>query len=158
LSSDRTMTWSLLTLCSFSCSFTSRGQICERTNIRWVAIKNLRMSLKIWCYFSAIQWILVRSQIWKWEVEERLKLQNLPIHHVMILWDLRRLIAAKVAGTVQWNRGGGKTCPKNCGFLSGAGRNPAKTLRVRLLAGSGTESNWTAGQIPDPRRVNWSCC
>jgi len=102
LSSDRLMTWSICTLCSVSRSFTSRWQICEsRTNIRRVAIENPETSPKICCYFPAIEWILVWSQIWKWEVEERLKLYNLHIDHVMIWPELRYIIAAKVGGTVK---------------------------------------------------------
>jgi hypothetical protein len=151
LSSDRIMTWSVRTLCSFSRSFTSRCQICDWTNIRWVAIYNPKISLKIRCYFTVIQPILVRSQIWKQEVEERVKLHNLRIHHVMICWDLRYLIGATVAGTVKWNRGAGTTLPKHLRFMSGPGNNPAKSQRVGFLAGSGTEPNrrW---------RVTWTSC
>jgi len=132
LSSDCTMTWSVCTLCSFSRSFTSRCQIWDRTNIRWVTIENPRISHNILCYFTAIQWILVRSQIWKREVKERLKLHNLCIHHVMIRWDLRYLIGVKIAGTVRWNHSLGTTRPKNCGFISGPGNNSARTNQVRF--------------------------
>ena len=116
LSSDCTMTWSVRTLCSFSHSFTSRCQICNWTNIRWVAIEKPQISRKIWCYFTVIQQILVWLQIWKREVEERLKLHNLYIDHVMIWWDLRYLIGAKVAGTVKWNSSAGTTQPTHMGL------------------------------------------
>jgi len=157
-SSDRTMTWSVRTLCSVSHSFTSHCQICDRTNIRWVAIENARISLKIWCYFTVIQRIFVWSQIWKREVEQRLKLHNLHIHHVMICWDLRYLIGAKVAGTVRWNRSGGPTRPKIRGLMSGLGNKPAKTQWVGSLAGSGTKPNQTASQNPDRWRVTRTDC
>jgi len=38
-SSDRIMTWWLCRLWSFTSSFTSRGEIWDPTNIRWVAVK-----------------------------------------------------------------------------------------------------------------------
>jgi hypothetical protein len=47
LSSDRITTWLIRRLCSFSRSFTSGFQICDRTSIRWVAIENPPISLKI---------------------------------------------------------------------------------------------------------------
>jgi len=157
LSSDRTMTWSVRTLCSFIRSFTFRFQICDQTNIRWVAIENPQVSLEIWCYVPAIQRILIRLQIREREVEERVKLHNLRIHHVMIRWDLRYLIGAKVARTVRWNCSLGTTWPKNCSFMSGPGNNTARTKRVRFLTGS-LEANrtelpvktWTTGGLPGP--------
>jgi len=39
LSSDRIVTWSVRKLCSSSPSFTSRCQICDWANIRWIAVK-----------------------------------------------------------------------------------------------------------------------
>jgi hypothetical protein len=70
------------------------------------------------------------------EVKELVELHNLRIHHVMIRSKLIYLIGGKVAGTVIWNRGPGSTLPKNRGFMSGPGSNPAKTERVGLLGGS----------------------
>jgi len=67
----------------------------------------------------------------------------------MIRSEPRYLIGAKVAGTVKWNHGQGKTWPKNRGFMSGLGNNPTKTRQVGFLAGSGTELNRNAGQNPD---------
>jgi len=130
------MTWSVGRLCSFSPSFTSRSQICSRTNIRRVAIENPRISLQIWRYFTAIQWILVQPQNWQREVKERLKLHNLNTDHIVIRSELKYSIGAKVAGTVIWNCGPGSTQPKNSGFMSGPGNNPAKTEWVVLLGGS----------------------
>jgi len=77
--------------------------------------------------------MLVWSQIWKREVEERLQLHNLHIDQVMIRWELRYLIGAKVAGTVKWNCSSGWTRPNNCGFMSSPGNNPTKTKWVRFL-------------------------
>jgi len=59
LRSDRIMTWSICTLCSFSRSFTSRCQICNRTNIRWVTFETARMTHTMWSDFTAIQLLLV---------------------------------------------------------------------------------------------------
>jgi len=95
-SSDCIMTWSIRRLLSFSPSYTSQFQICNWTNIRWVPIENPRISLKIWCYSTAIQRILVGLQIWKRDMNEGLKLHNLHIHHVMIRSELKYLIGAKV--------------------------------------------------------------
>jgi len=139
LSSDRIMTWSVLTLCSFSGSFTSHSQVCDRTNIHWMVIENPLISAKMWCYFTANPQILVQLQIWKREVEERIILHNLHINHVMIWWDLRYLTGANVAGTVKLNCSTCTIQPKNCMLISVVGKNPAKTKRVGFLAGSGTE-------------------
>jgi hypothetical protein len=63
LSSDGIITRSVRRLCSFSCSFTSRCQICDRTNIRGIAVK-LRNILRENGGFSiTTQRIFVRSQI-----------------------------------------------------------------------------------------------
>jgi len=158
VSSDHIRSWSVCTLCSFSHSFTSSCQICDRTNIGWVAIENPQISNKITCYITAIQQLLVRSQIWKCEVEERLKLHNLRTDHVMICRDLRYWFEVEVAGTVKWTRSLGTTQPKNPGFMSGPGNNPTKTKRFSFLAGSGTEPNCV--DSPNPHRwwVTWTNC
>jgi len=101
LSSDRIMPWSVCTLCSFSRSFTSRCQVCDQPNIRWVAIENPPISRKIPRYFTAIQRILVRSQIWQREVKERLEMLNLRTDHVMIQSELKYFIGAKGEGTIK---------------------------------------------------------
>jgi len=158
LSSDHTMTWSVCTLFSFIRSSTSRCPICDWTDIRWVAIENPQISLKFWCYFTAIQRILIKSQIWIWEVEEGMKLHNLRIHRVVIRWDLRHIFGAKLARTVKWSCNPGITRPKNCGFMSGPGNNPAKAKWVGFWTGSGTKQNQTkplvkprtTGGLPGP--------
>jgi len=82
---------------------------------------------------SVIQWILVRSKIWKREVEELLKQHNVRIDHVTIQSELRHLIAAIVAGTIQWKSSRVSTPPKNHGFMSCPGDNPALVTQIRLL-------------------------
>jgi len=59
VSSDHIMIWSVCTLCRFGRSFTSRFQICNWTDIRWVANEHLQLSPKTCCFFTVIQWILV---------------------------------------------------------------------------------------------------
>ena len=100
LSSDHIMTWSVRKLTSFSPSFTSHIQICDRTNDRGGAIENTRNSLKNRLYFTATQRISVRSQIWMREVKGGLKLLILRTDHVTIRWKLTYLIGAKAVGTV----------------------------------------------------------
>jgi len=63
VSSDRIMIWSIPTFCSFSGCFTSCCHICDRPNISLVTIENLRIGLTIWCYFRAIQQVLVGLRI-----------------------------------------------------------------------------------------------
>jgi len=127
--------------CTVLSAFTSHCQICDWTNFCWVAIDCLGISPKIRWNFTAIQRILVQSQIWKPVVEVRLKLHNLCIDHVMIGWDLKYLIGAKGTGTVKWNCGAGTTWPKNRGFMSSLGNNPAKIEWVGFLPRSGTKPN-----------------
>ena len=100
LSSDRIMTRSICKLCSFMRSVTSRFQICDRTNIGWVAIENPRNSREIWRYFTAILWILVGWQFWTWEMKERIKLHNSRIDHITIRSELKYFIGANGVGTV----------------------------------------------------------
>jgi hypothetical protein len=94
------MTWSTPKLCSFMRSCTSRFQICDRTNNRWVAIDNSRNTRQIARYFTAILWIVVGCQIWTREVKERIKQHNLRADHVTIRSELKYLIGAKGVGTV----------------------------------------------------------
>jgi hypothetical protein len=63
LSFDCIVTWSIHRLYSFACCFPSRIYICNPTIIRWVAINNPCISPKMWCYFTAIQQIVVQLQI-----------------------------------------------------------------------------------------------
>ena len=148
-SSDRIMTWCICRLCSFSRYLISGFQICDPTNIRWVAIENPWMSVKIYAYFTATRQISARSQFSKQEVKDRLELHNLRIHHVMIRSELEYLIRAKNVATAKWTRGPVPTRPKNTGFWSGPRNKPAKALRFGFLAGQRTEPNRTAGQKPD---------
>jgi hypothetical protein len=99
LSFDRIRTWSVRMLCSFSRSFTSRCQICDQTIIRWVAIKYPPIARQMSRYLTAIQWILVRSQIWKRELKVRLVIHTLCTYHIMIQSELKYWIEAKVGET-----------------------------------------------------------
>jgi len=96
LSSDRIVTWSVRRLCSISPSFTSRCQICDWSNIRWIAVKEGDSSAEKCGFSIATQRILVRSQMWQREVKEGLKLQNLRTDHVTIRSELRYLIGATI--------------------------------------------------------------
>jgi len=127
LSSDRIMTRCIRRLCSISRSFTSRIQICDPTNIRWVAVENPRISVNIYAYLTATQQISVGSQFWKRRVKDRLKLHNLGIHHVMIQSELKYLIGAENVGTAKWTRGPVLTRPKDTAFRFGPGNKAAKT-------------------------------
>jgi len=156
LSSDHIVTWSVRRLCSSSRSFTSRFQICDPTNIHWVAIEIPLISPKMCLDFTATQRISVGSQICKREVKEWLVLYNLCTDHIMIRSELKYLIGAKVAGPVQWNRGPGTTWPNNGGSMSGPGNNPAKTKQFGFrpdLEPNRTEplpKNRTTGGLPGP--------
>jgi len=111
LSSDRITTWSIRRFCSSSPSFTLLFQICDPTSIDWVAIENPPVSVQFSHYFTTIQRISVRMQIWMQGVKERLKLNNLRSYHIMIRLKLKYLIEDKVVGTVKWNRGSVRTSP-----------------------------------------------
>jgi len=113
LSSDCIVTWWILRLCSFSCSFTSRFEIWDATNMGWVAFKNPQISLKICPYCTATQQISVGSQIWKREVYGGLKLHNLYIVHVTIQSELKYSIGAKAVETVKLEPWSGSNLAKN---------------------------------------------
>jgi len=135
LSSDRIMTWSLHTLCSFSRSFTSSCQISNRTNILWVAIENPPISLAIWRYFRAIPRILVRTHIWQLEVQRQLELHNLHTDDIMIWSELRYWISVKHGGTAKIELQSRYNPAKNSWFISHPGNQPANTKRFGFLAG-----------------------
>jgi len=107
LSSDRIMTWSLRRLCSSSLICTTRSHICDRTNIRWVAIENLLMSLKICTFFTGTQRISVRLQIGEREVKQRPELHTLCTDHVAIRWALKYFFGGKGVGTVKLEKWSG---------------------------------------------------
>jgi hypothetical protein len=154
LSSDRIMTWSVCRLCSFSCSFTSRCQICDQTIIRRVAIENPGILPDLSHYFTAIQWVLVQLRYWQREVKERLQLHNLYTDHIVIRSEQKYWIGATVARTVIWNRGTGSTWPKTCGFMSGWGNKPAKIEQVGLLGGSWPGQGPSGRFQPGPKPGN----
>ena len=132
LSSDRIVTWSVRRLCSFSPSFTSRSHICDQTNICWVAIKYPHFSAEKSPSFTAIQRILLQSQIWQREVKEGLILHNLRTDHVTIRSELRYLIGAKVEGTIIWNGGPVPTCPRTRWVPLFSGWQPGQDHLVRF--------------------------
>ena len=136
LSSDHIMTWSVRKLSSSSPSFTSRIQICDRTNICGGAVENPRNWLKNRLYFTATQRISVQSQIWMREVEDGLELHNVRTDHVTIRSELIYLIVVRITWSVKLNRGPGSSRTQTPGLMSGPGMKPAKTGRFRLLGGS----------------------
>jgi len=89
LSSNRIVTWSVCRLCSLRRCVTSRFQMYDTTTIYWVPIENPVILSVIWCYFTAIQWILVSSQISARGVKAQITLHNLHTDHVMIQSELR---------------------------------------------------------------------
>jgi len=114
LSSDRIMTWSVRTLCSFRSSFTSSFLICDPTIIRGVAIENPRISITIGPFFTATQQISVWSQIWMLEVKELITLHNQHTDHVTVRSELKYWIGAKAVGTVNlepWSGSNPAKCP-----------------------------------------------
>jgi len=160
LSSDRIMTWSVRRLCSFSFPFTSRCQVCDQTNIRWVAIENPPFSPKITCNFTAIQRILVRSQTWQREVKEQLKLHNLRTDHVMIRSKLKYLIRATFQGSVEepWNGPAVRVQPgrKTPGMYPVQVTNPPRQCSMGFWPGNELNRNEppvktrSAGRLPGP--------
>jgi len=100
LTFDRIVTWSIRRLSSSRRPSSSRIQSCHPTNIHWVVIESRQISPMISRHFTAVQQILVRSQIWKREVNEQLRLHNLRIQHVMVQSEPKTLNAAKVQPTL----------------------------------------------------------
>jgi len=98
LSCDRIVTRSVCRLCSTSLSFTSHCQICDWSNIRWIAVKEGDISAEKCGFSIATQRILVRSQMWEREVKEGLKLHDLHTDHITIRSELRYLIGATIVG------------------------------------------------------------
>jgi hypothetical protein len=115
------VTWSVRRLCSISPSFTSRCQICDWSNICWIAVKEGDISAEKCGFSIATERILVRSQMWEWQVKEGLKLHNLCTDHVTIRSELRYLIGAKIVdlkclvfgeNQLQWSGSGSEPVPE----------------------------------------------
>jgi len=121
LSSDRIMTWSVRRLCSSTRCVTSKSQICDLTIIHWVPIEYPIIPLKMGPFFTAIQWISVRSRIGKREGKERSELGIVRTDHVMTRWELKYLIGGKGVGIV-------KLEPRSSS-------NPAEKPLVHVLSG-----------------------
>jgi hypothetical protein len=113
LSSDRIMTRSICKLCSFMRSFTYRFQICDQTDIRWVASENPGNSREIWHCCAAIIGILVGLQFWTREVNERIILHNLDIDHIIIWSERKYLSGAKGVGTIHLEPRSSSNAAKN---------------------------------------------
>jgi len=127
------MTCWIRRLCSVSCSFTSHFQICDATNMRWVAIEIPHMSLKICPYFTATQRVSVGSQICKRDVIAQLKLHNLQIDHVTIRSELKYLIVAKAVGTVKLEPLPGSNQAKIPQFNVRSGKQPRQENASRIV-------------------------
>jgi len=95
LRSQSVMKWSVCRLCSLSCLSTSWLQISDRTNIRWIAKKYRDILLFIRQLLIATQRLLVRSQIWQCELNERPMLHSIRTDHVIIRLEFKCLIVAK---------------------------------------------------------------
>jgi len=153
-SSDRIKTWSVRRLSSFSRSCTSCCQICEQTNIHWITLESNHIVNQIRRLSIATQWILVCSQMWQWDGKERLKLQNVHIHHVVIRSELRYLVRAKSVNW-KWRVFGGKTGPWPNVRVFGVGR-PIATVRFRVgPEPESTREFWPVANTDE--EVAWLC-
>jgi len=110
LSSDHIKTCAVSRLCSSLRALSSRIQIHDPTDIRWVAVEKGLISSEIRGFSIATQRVLVGSQIWNREVQERLELHILRTDHVTIRSGLKYLIGAKVV-VLKCRAFGGKTGP-----------------------------------------------
>jgi len=95
--------------------------------IQSLFIKSFRKTPNFLHYFTATQWIVIRSQFGEWKVKEHLKLHLLHIYHIVIRSQLKYLIGAKDLSSRKWGSVVWYNWPKNCGFISGPGTNHAKT-------------------------------
>jgi hypothetical protein len=102
--SDVIVTWSICRLCIVSRLFTSWIKICDPIDICWVVEKLGQVSSENGGCAITTQRILVRSQIWKWEVMEQLKLNSLHIDHIMIRWKLKCLVCGGNTGPIAKSR------------------------------------------------------
>jgi hypothetical protein len=153
------MTWAVRRLCRVIFSFSSRCQNYDETNILWIAFKNRPIARIISRNFTAIQQILVQSEIWQRDVEKQLTLHNLRTDHVMIWSELKYLITVTFGGSVEQPWHGPKVllqlgqkntclCPgrvtdlprqRAAGFWPGSERSrikpPVKTRATGMLPG-----------------------
>jgi len=147
LSSDRITIWYLRKRCSFGCSLTSYSLFCDPINICWVTAKDAQVTPLFHSNSTNIDWIS------KWRIggERACKTASFTIYHIVIWSELKYVIGAKVLSSGKWGSAVCRTCPKNRGFMSGVGNNPARTMWVWLLAGSGTDPN----RIASPNLDRW---
>jgi hypothetical protein len=101
LSSDHIMTWSVCRLCSSTRSVTLQIRIYDPTNIRWVAIEYLPISLTMRSVFAGTQRISVGLQLVLREVKEWPEVQNLHTDRLTMNWEFKYLIGGQGVGTVK---------------------------------------------------------
>ena len=136
LSSDPIMTWPVRRLCRSGCSFTARSQICDPTNIRWVAIENLLISHGNCHFFTATHPVSVGLQIGKRDVEARPELRNLRTDHVSIQWELKYFNGGKSVEMVKLEPRSGSNVAENQPGHSRSGFGPGlEPNQTQLLAG-----------------------
>jgi len=109
-SSHHIRTWSMRRLCSVSHSSTCLCQICDPSDIHWIALTQDHIVSKICGFSIATLWILARSQLWQREVKQRIKLHHVYIGRVPIQSELTSLIGDKIVN-FKWRDFGGKTGP-----------------------------------------------
>ena len=109
-------------------------------------------------FFTWIQRILVASQIWNWEVNERPKLHNLHIGHVTIQSELKILITAEVVGMVKWTHSKVPKWPKTCGFQSSPGYQSVIVTHSSSSAGPNQHQGLRSSCDLDHSWVTWNSC
>ena len=110
-----------------------------------------------WRSFTQYLWIVIWSQIGKWEVKEHAKLHVLRIYRIVIKSKLKSVIGAKVLSSRWWGSAVESTRPKYHGFLSVPGNIPAHAECIGCLDGSGTEPNYSSGPNQDCWRITPTC-
>ena len=63
---------------------TSRSQICDAINTRFVASQNVRKTAILWTFSLATQRVLIASQIGEREVIFRIEIELFCIHHFRV--------------------------------------------------------------------------
>lgn len=150
LGSNYILIWSICWLCSFSSSSTCRLQICDRSNIHWMAVKLCNKLCKIHKLLILAQRILVGLQVWNREVKLWPTLHNLCIDHCMIQPELRYWIGVKDVG-LKCRVIGSTTSPIplvwNCDVATHA-------AAVQIQVEPESKQNWKFGSIHYARRCS----
>jgi len=146
LSSDDIVTWPICRSCSLAVLLPPGVRFTIRPIFAEFLSKTGEFQITFGIFFTWIQLILVASQIWNQEVNERPKLHTLRIGHVTIQSELKILITAEVVGMVKWTHSKVPKLPKTRGFRSSPGYQSVII----------TQSGSSAG--PNPHRgPRWSC-